>query len=102
MALLIKDQLMKDNLVNFLADIPAYAFIAYANFLQVIPHDYPSWEMFLLRHGWLLLLILRVAVAFYDLILRLNGNYWITDQNGKPRKKSILQIIKQLFINLFK
>jgi len=93
---------MKDNLVNFLADIPAYAFIAYANFLQVIPHDYPSWEMFLLRHGWLLLLILRVAVAFYDLILRLNGNYWITDQNGKPRKKSILQIIKQLFINLFK
>jgi hypothetical protein len=99
---LLKDSLMKENLVNFLADIPAYAFIAYANFLQVIPNDYPDWELFLLKHGWLLLLLLRLSVALYDFVLRLTGNYWIVDQEGKPRRKSFLEILKQQIIHLIK
>jgi len=93
---------MKENLVNFVADIPAYAFIAYANFLQVVPSDYPEWEFFFLRHGWLILLILRLSVAVYDLVLRLTGNYWIVDQEGKPRRKSFLTILKQQILHLFK
>jgi len=102
MALSIKDQLMKDNLINFLADIPAYAFIAYANFVQIIPSDYPEWEQFFLKHGWLVLLTLRIMVALYDLIIRMKGNYWITDDQGKPRKKSIWAIIVSQIKELFK
>jgi len=102
MALSIKDQLMKDNLINFLADIPAYAFIAYANFVQIIPSDYPEWEQFFLKHGWLVLLNLRIMVALYDLIIRMKGNYWITDDQGKPRKKSIWAIIVSQIKELFK
>ena len=94
MAISMKDQLMKDNLFNFLADIPAYAFVAYANFVQILPSDYPAWELFLLKHGWLILLSLRIAVAVYDLILRLKGNYWVVDHDGKPRRRSIVDIIK--------
>jgi hypothetical protein len=102
MALSIKDQLMKDNLLNFLADIPAYAFIAYANFLQVMPKDYPDWEFFLLKHGWLILLSIRIAVALFDLWLRIRGNYWITDSDGKPRKKSIWEIIRGQLLQMIK
>lgn len=102
MALSLKDQLMKDNVINFLADIPAYAFIAYANFVQIVPKDYPAWEQFLLKHGWLILLGLRISVALYDLVLRLKGNYWITDQEGKPRKKSLWDIIVSQLKELFK
>jgi hypothetical protein len=101
MAIPMKDQLMRENLFNFLADIPAYAFIAYANFVQILPSDYPAWERFLLKHGWLILLSLRILVALYDLVMRLKGNYWITDMDGKPRKRSFIDIIiselKQLF-----
>lgn len=99
---ILKDQLLKDNLINFLADIPAYAFVAYANFVQILPSDYPAWELFLLKHGWLILLGIRILVGLYDLFIRLNGNYWITDEEGKPRKKSIIQIIKQQLIHLIK
>lgn len=102
MALSMKDQLMKDNLFNFLADIPAYAFIAYANFLQVIPSDYPAWEYFFLKHGWLLLLCLRVVVAVFDLWLRIRGNYWVVDAEGKPRRKSIWEIIKGQLLQIIK
>lgn len=99
---LLKDSLMKENLVNFLADIPAYAFIAYANFLQVMPNDYPAWELFFLKHGWLILLLLRLCVAGYDFVLRLTGNYWIVDQDGKPRRKSFLSILKQQIGHIIK
>ena len=102
MALSMKDQLMKDNLFNFLADIPAYAFVAYANFVQILPTDYPAWELFLLKHGWLILLGLRIAVAVYDLILRMKGNYWVVDLEGKPRRRSIMDILKSELKHLIK
>jgi hypothetical protein len=95
---ILKDELIKENAINFLGDIPAYAFIAYVNFLQVVPSDYPTWERFLLKHGWLILLVLRLLIAVYDLVIRINGNYWITDDNGKPRKKSLWSI----FVSMIK
>jgi hypothetical protein len=91
---ILKDDLIKENVFNFLGDIPAYAFVAYANFLQVLPGEYPDWEWFLLKHGWLLLLTIRTIIAIYDLVIRVKGNYWIVDDNGKPRRRSLWTILK--------
>ncbi len=90
----MKDQLIKENVVNFLADIPAYAFIAYVNFLQVVPQDYPGWEMFFLRHGWLVLLMFRLTIAGIDLVHRIKGTFWMMDEEGKMKRRSLLSIIK--------
>lgn len=91
---LLKQPLLKENLINFIADVPAYAFVAYANFVQIIPTDYPSWEQFMLRHGWLMLLTIRLMVAIYDFVLRVQGNFWKVDLDGKTKKKSLWRIIK--------
>jgi hypothetical protein len=99
---LLKDELLKENFLNFMGDIPAYAFIAYANFLQVLPSEYPDWEFFLLKHGWLMLLFFRLMIAVYDLVIRLNGNYFLVDVDGKPRKRSLMSIISNLFKELVK
>jgi hypothetical protein len=91
---LLRNHLLKENLINFIADIPAYAFVAYANFLQIVPTDYPAWEMFMLKHGWLMLLTIRLSVAVYDFILRIQGNFWTVQLDGKTKKKSLWRIIK--------
>lgn len=90
---LLKHHLLKENVINFIADIPAYAFIAYANFLQIVPTDYPAWEMFMLKHGWLMLLTIRLFVAIYDFIIRIQGNFWKVELDGKTKKKSLWAII---------
>jgi hypothetical protein len=90
---LLKHHLLKENVINFIADIPAYAFIAYANFLQIVPTDYPAWEMFMLKHGWLMLLTIRLMVAIYDFVLRIQGNFWKVELDGKTKKKSLWAII---------
>ena len=90
---LLKHHLLKENVINFIADIPAYAFIAYANFLQIVPTDYPAWEMFMLKHGWLMLLTIRLFVAVYDFVLRIQGNFWKVELDGKTKKKSLWAII---------
>lgn len=97
MALSMKDALVKDNVLNFIADMPAYAFIAYANLAQVARTEYSDFEYWCLKHGWLILLIIRTVIALYDLVIRLRGNYWIVDQEGKPRHKSLWSIIVQWF-----
>jgi hypothetical protein len=89
----MKDQLLKENLFNTLADIPAYAFIAYANFAQAIPTDYPAWELFMLNHGWLILLVARISVALFDLGHRIKGDTYIVNEDGKLRQRSIWSII---------
>ena len=99
---ILRDELLKDNLLNFLGDIPAYAFVAYANFIQIVPTDYPAWEWFLLKHGWLLLLTFRTIIAVYDLVIRIKGNYWIVDENGRPRRRSLWTIIKNEIISWIK
>jgi hypothetical protein len=90
---LLKHHLLKENVINFIADIPAYAFIAYANFIQIVPTDYPAWEMFMLKHGWLMLLTIRLMVAIYDFVLRIQGNFWKVELDGKTKKKSLWAII---------
>lgn len=91
---LLRNHLLKENLINFIADIPAYAFVAYANFLQIVPTDYPAWEMFMLKHGWLMLLTIRLFVAVYDFIIRIRGNFWTIELDGKTKRKSLWRIIK--------
>lgn len=91
---LLRNHLLKENLINFIADIPAYAFVAYANFLQIVPTDYPAWEMFMLKHGWLMLLTIRLFVAIYDFIIRIRGNFWTIELDGKTKRKSLWRIIK--------
>ena len=95
---LLKDAAIRDNVFHFLADIPAYAYIAYINLTQVyLPKDYPQWEQFLLKHGWLILLGARLIIALYDIYIRLmNGEEYI-DANGKIRRKSIWMVIKDFF-----
>lgn len=91
---LLKHHLLKENLINFIADIPAYAFVAYANFVQIVPTDYPHWEQFMLKHGWLMLLSIRLFVAIYDFIIRIRGNFWNVESGTKTKRKSLWQIIK--------
>ena len=91
---LIKHHLLKENLINFIADIPAYAFVAYANFMQIVPTDYPHWEQFMLKHGWLMLLGIRLCVAIYDFVIRIRGNFWTVELGTKTKRKSLWQIIK--------
>lgn len=100
---LLKDAAVRDNILHALADIPAYAYIAYINFTQVyLPNDYPAWEQFFLKHGWLILLGARLMIAIYDIYIRVvNGEEYI-DSNGKIRRKSLWDIIKDFFKSLFK
>mgnify|MGYP006276969333 CR=1 FL=1 len=98
----MKDTLLKDNLINFIGDIPTYAFMFLANFVQLTPDDYPAWEWWLLKHGWLILLFLRIIIAVYDLVIRMNGNYWKVDENGKPRRKSLWSILKTIVLSWIK
>lgn len=91
---LLKHHLLKENLINFMADIPAYAFVAYANFVQILPTEYPQWEQFMLKHGWLMLLTIRLNVAVYDFIIRIRSNFWTVELDGKTKRKSLWTIIK--------
>jgi hypothetical protein len=95
---LLKDAAVRDNILHALADIPAYAYIAYINLTQVyLPKDYPAWEQFFLKHGWLILLGARLVVAMYDIYIRMvNGEEYI-DSNGKIRKRTIWMAIKDFF-----
>jgi hypothetical protein len=95
---LLKDAIIKENVFHFLADIPAYAYIAYINLTQVyLPNDYPEWEQFLLKHGWLILLGARLFIAVYDVWVRLSDGEEYIDELGKIRRKTIWMVIKEFF-----
>ena len=98
---LLKDELVRDNVVHFVSDIPAYAYIAYINLTQIfVPSDYPDWERFLLKHGWLILLGVRLLIAFYDLGVRIMDREEYIDDLGRIRRKTMIQVLKQ-FIKEF-
>lgn len=100
---LLKEALIKENMFHFLADIPAYAYIAYINLTNIyLPKDYPSWEQFLLKHGWLILLGARLVIAAYDIWVRMNDGEEFIDSNGKIRRKSIWMAIKEFFKHLIR
>ena len=95
---LLKDAAVRDNILHAIADIPAYAYIAYINLTQVyLPQDYPAWEQFFLKHGWLILLGARMVVAIYDIYIRmLHGEEYI-DEHGKIRRKTVWMAVKDFF-----
>jgi hypothetical protein len=95
---ILKDELLKDNLIHFVSDLPAYAYIAFVNISQVyLPQDYPEWERFLLKHGWLFLLGVRFVIAIWDLTVRIIDREEYVDSYGRIRKKSLWQVTKQFF-----
>lgn len=95
---LLKDAVIKENIFHFLADIPAYAYIAYINLTQVyLPKDYPQWEQFFLKHGWLILLGARLFIAIYDMWVRLSDGEEYIDELGKIRRKTIWMVVKEFF-----
>ncbi len=58
---------IKTLAANLAADLPAYVSIAWIQFADAISiPDYPLWERFLLNHGWLILLTMRLVNAGYD------------------------------------
>lgn len=100
---ILKDAVIKENIIHFLADIPAYAYIAYINLTQVyLPKDYPDWEQFFLKHGWLILLGARLLIAIYDIWVRITNGEEYIDSNGKIRKKSIWMAVKELFKSIIR
>lgn len=94
----MKDTSVKDNVLSFIGDLPAYAYIAYVNVTEVFTkNDYPAWEWFLLKHGWLILLVFRLVIAMYDLTIRLIDREEYIDDFGKTRRKTIWQVVKSFF-----
>jgi hypothetical protein len=100
---ILKDAIIRDNIIHFLADIPAYAYIAYINLTQVyLPQDYAHWERFLLKHGWLILLTARLLIAVYDIYIRVTDGEEYIDQLGRIKKKSLWMAIKEIFKAIFR
>ena len=93
---------MKDTLVHFLADIPAYAVIAWVNLVQVVPGDLSGIEEFLLHWGWLLLLVVRLLNAFIELYKRSRQHDFTIIEDGEQKKVSILKSIFWELKNIMK
>lgn len=100
---LLKNDVVRDNIIHFLADIPAYAYIAYINLTQVfLPTDYDNWERFFLKHGWFILLAARLFIAVYDIYVRLINQEEFIDEHGRIRRKTMWMIIKEMIKSIFK
>jgi hypothetical protein len=87
---------MKDyhfhTIQNILADIPAYAAIAWLNFSNVLVDvNLPEWEQFLFTHGWLILLVLRIVNVFYDFYLKVEYENTLALADNGRRKLSFWQ-----------
>jgi hypothetical protein len=86
---------MKDTIYHFIADLPAYAVVAWVNLAQVIPTDMNSVETFLLHYGWILLLSVRLLNAFIDLYKRAKQHDFTIEEKGEIKKvKSIVWELK--------
>jgi hypothetical protein len=72
---------------SFLADIPAYAAIAWLNFSNILVDvNLPQWEQFLFNHGWLILLALRIVNVIYDFYLKTEYDHTLhPEQDGKQK-----------------
>lgn len=58
---------IKHFAAQIIADVPAYATIAWLKFATVFSApDFPFWEQFLFDHGWLILLTMRLVNAGYE------------------------------------
>lgn len=93
---------MKDTIYHCLADIPAYAVIAWVQLAEVIPADISSLEMILLHYGWLLLLALRLLNAFLDLYKKAKQHDFTIMDGGESKKVGVLKSIMWELKNLLK
>lgn len=93
---------MKDTIYHCLADIPAYAVIAWVQLAEVIPADISSLETILLHYGWLLLLALRLLNAFLDLYKKAKQHDFTITEGGESKKVGIWKSIMWEFKNLIK
>ena len=58
---------LKHFAAQIIADVPAYATIAWLKFATVVSTpDFPFWEQFLFDHGWLILLTMRLVNGYYE------------------------------------
>lgn len=93
---------MKDTIYHFLADIPAYAVIAWVQLAEVIPGDMSQLETILLHYGWLLLLALRLINAFLDLYKKAKQHEFTITESGEAKKVGVLKSIMWELKNLLK
>jgi hypothetical protein len=93
---------MKDTIYHFLADIPAYAVVAWVQIAEVIPGDLSAIETFLLHYGWMLLLAVRLLNAFIDLYKRAKQHDFTIVEAGETKKVGILKSIIWEFKNILK
>jgi hypothetical protein len=95
-------KLMKDTIYHFLADIPAYAVVAWVQLAEVMPPDLSTIESFLLHYGWMLLLAVRLLNAFIDLYKRAKQHDFTIVEAGETKKVGILKSIIWEFKNILK
>lgn len=93
---------MKDTIYHFLADIPAYAVVAWVQLAEVIPPDMSSLETFLLHYGWMLLLAVRLLNAFIDLYKRAKQHDFTIVEGGETKKVGVLKSILFELKNILK
>lgn len=93
---------MKDTIYHFLADIPAYAVVAWVQLAEVIPPDMNSIETFLLHYGWMLLLAVRLLNAFIDLYKRAKQHDFTIIEGNEPKKVGVLKSILFELKNILK
>ena len=93
---------MKDTIYHFLADIPAYAVVAWVQLAEVIPPDMSSLEAFLLHYGWMLLLAVRLLNAFIDLYKRAKQHDFTIVEGEEAKKVGVLKAIMWELKNIMK
>lgn len=93
---------MKDTLYHFLADIPAYAVVAWVQIAEVIPADISTMEKFLLHYGWVLLLSVRLLNAFIDLYKKAREHDFTIVEGNEAKKVGVLKAILWELKNILK
>ncbi len=83
-------------------DLPAYVVIAWVKVADVVPSDINTIEKLLLDWGWLLLLLIRLMNAFYDLYKRSRENNFTIIENGEVKKVGIIKSILWELKNIMK
>lgn len=85
---------------SLIADLPAYAAIAWLNFSNLLADvNLPQWEQFLFSHGWLILLLLRVANIIYDFYMKIEfdkTNHDNVDKGAETKSSLLHKFIKDI------
>lgn len=87
-----------NTLKSLLADIPAYVAILWIKFSGLLTQiNLPDWEQWFWVHGWLILLVLRIANICYDMYLKIQYEDVINQQTPKINTDGFfIKLIKKL------